>query len=280
MPEEATQVLAQFAAALTYEQLPNWVDEHCKNLLLDALACALAGQPRGEETQQVAALASSLAQSQRGQRDRRRPPLARRRDAAQRLSRSPPSPCATRTAPRSPTSRRKWCRPRWRSPSATGSPAAISWSRSPPGCEATTRIGVGSRLSGVPRPRLARTRRARPVRRGGRGRAAARFDADDHGDARSASPGSQAAGTFARVGHADGEIPPVPRRAVRADGGAARRAEIRGDTRVPHRQGRRPLQHLRRTAASPTPSPPISASAGSWSRSRCGRGRRRPSIRA
>src|SRR6476619_5820379 len=43
MPEEATQVLAQFAAALAYEQLPNRVKEHCKNLLLDALACALAG---------------------------------------------------------------------------------------------------------------------------------------------------------------------------------------------------------------------------------------------
>src|SRR6478609_1759721 len=62
MPEEATQVLAQFAAALTYEQLPNRVKEHCKNLLLDALACALAGH-QGEETHQVAALASSLAQS-------------------------------------------------------------------------------------------------------------------------------------------------------------------------------------------------------------------------
>src|SRR5260370_14510027 len=62
MPEEATQVLAQFASALTYDQLPEEVREHCKNLLLDALACALAGHQR-EETQQVAALASSLAQS-------------------------------------------------------------------------------------------------------------------------------------------------------------------------------------------------------------------------
>src|SRR5260370_2404241 len=62
MPEEATQVLAQFAATLTYDQLPDRVKEHCKNLLLDALACALAGH-QGEETHQVAALASSLAQS-------------------------------------------------------------------------------------------------------------------------------------------------------------------------------------------------------------------------
>src|SRR5262245_20791718 len=62
MPEEATQALAQFAAALTYDDLPDSVKDHCKNLLLDALACALAGH-QGEETQQVAALASALAQS-------------------------------------------------------------------------------------------------------------------------------------------------------------------------------------------------------------------------
>src|SRR5713101_8882187 len=62
MQEEATQVLAQFAAALTYDDLPDNVREHCKNLLLDALACALAGH-QGEETHQLAALASALAQS-------------------------------------------------------------------------------------------------------------------------------------------------------------------------------------------------------------------------
>ena len=62
MPAEVTQVLAQFAAALTYEQIPPSAREHTKNLLLDALACALAGD-RGEETHQVAALAAALAQS-------------------------------------------------------------------------------------------------------------------------------------------------------------------------------------------------------------------------
>src|SRR6476620_9144588 len=62
MPEEATQALAQFAAALTYDQLPDRIKDHCKNLLLDALACALAGH-QGAETEQVAALASALAQS-------------------------------------------------------------------------------------------------------------------------------------------------------------------------------------------------------------------------
>ena len=62
MAEEATQALAQFAAALSYDDLPDSVREHCKNLLLDALACALAGH-QGEETHQVAALAAALAQS-------------------------------------------------------------------------------------------------------------------------------------------------------------------------------------------------------------------------
>src|SRR5947207_12205836 len=62
MPEEATQALAQFATALTYEDLPDNVRHHCKHLLLDALACALAGH-QGEETHQVAALAAGLAQS-------------------------------------------------------------------------------------------------------------------------------------------------------------------------------------------------------------------------
>jgi 2-methylcitrate dehydratase PrpD len=60
MAAEATQVLAQFAARLRYEDLPQRVREHCKNLILDALACALAGH-RGEETGQVAALAAALA---------------------------------------------------------------------------------------------------------------------------------------------------------------------------------------------------------------------------
>jgi len=60
MAAEATQVLAQFAATLRYEDLPQRVREHCKNLILDALACAVAGH-RGEETGQVAALAAALA---------------------------------------------------------------------------------------------------------------------------------------------------------------------------------------------------------------------------
>jgi 2-methylcitrate dehydratase PrpD len=62
MAGDATQTLARFAATLTYDQIPQSAREHCKNLLLDAVACALAGH-RGEETHQIAALASGLAQS-------------------------------------------------------------------------------------------------------------------------------------------------------------------------------------------------------------------------
>ena len=62
MSVNVTEVLAGFAASLQYDDLPERVRDHCKNLLLDTLACAVAGH-RGEETQQIAALASSLAQS-------------------------------------------------------------------------------------------------------------------------------------------------------------------------------------------------------------------------
>src|SRR5512134_90920 len=62
MAGNVTQDLARFAAGLSYDQIPQRAREHCKNLLLDAVACALAGH-HGEETHQVAALASGLAQS-------------------------------------------------------------------------------------------------------------------------------------------------------------------------------------------------------------------------
>jgi 2-methylcitrate dehydratase PrpD len=62
MAGDTTQTLARFAATLTYDQIPERAREHCKNLLLDTVACALAGH-LGEETRQVAGLASALAQS-------------------------------------------------------------------------------------------------------------------------------------------------------------------------------------------------------------------------
>jgi len=60
--QETTQVLARFAAALRYDDLPDKIREHCKHLLLDALACALAGN-QGEETPQMTAVAGAIAQS-------------------------------------------------------------------------------------------------------------------------------------------------------------------------------------------------------------------------
>jgi 2-methylcitrate dehydratase PrpD len=62
MAGDTTQVLARFAATLQYEDIPAPTREYCKNLLLDTLACAVAGH-QGEETHQVAALAAALAQS-------------------------------------------------------------------------------------------------------------------------------------------------------------------------------------------------------------------------
>jgi 2-methylcitrate dehydratase PrpD len=62
MAVEATQALAAFVAGLKYQDLPERVREHTKNVLLDTLACAVAGH-QGEETGQVHALASALADS-------------------------------------------------------------------------------------------------------------------------------------------------------------------------------------------------------------------------
>jgi 2-methylcitrate dehydratase PrpD len=60
MAEEATQALAAYAASLDVDAIPDKVRVQCKNLLLDALACAVAGHA-GEETPQVAAFATALA---------------------------------------------------------------------------------------------------------------------------------------------------------------------------------------------------------------------------
>lgn len=63
MAMQVTEALASFAATVKYEDIPERVRERTKTLLLDTLACALAGH-QGEETHQVAAFASALAQSQ------------------------------------------------------------------------------------------------------------------------------------------------------------------------------------------------------------------------
>jgi len=60
---EITETLAHFAAELTYEAIPGRVREYTKDLLLDALACALAGY-RGEDTPKLMRFAAALGQSQ------------------------------------------------------------------------------------------------------------------------------------------------------------------------------------------------------------------------
>ena len=47
MSANVTEALARFAASLKYEDLPPRVRDHCKTLLLDTLACAVAGH-RGD----------------------------------------------------------------------------------------------------------------------------------------------------------------------------------------------------------------------------------------
>jgi 2-methylcitrate dehydratase PrpD len=59
---EATQDLARFAATLSYDAIPERVRAHCRHVLLDTIACAVAGH-QGEETNQLAALAAALGQS-------------------------------------------------------------------------------------------------------------------------------------------------------------------------------------------------------------------------
>src|SRR5436305_5265470 len=62
MTVNITEQLAGFTSTLKYEDIPERTREYCKDILLDTLACAVAGH-QGEETHQLAALASGIAQS-------------------------------------------------------------------------------------------------------------------------------------------------------------------------------------------------------------------------
>jgi 2-methylcitrate dehydratase PrpD len=59
---DLTATLSDFASGLRFEDIPERTREYCKDLLLDALACALAGYA-GEDTPKVSAFASRLAKS-------------------------------------------------------------------------------------------------------------------------------------------------------------------------------------------------------------------------
>ena len=137
-----TEALAQFAATLDYERIPQRAREYTKDLLLDTLACAVAGH-QGEETEQVEAFASALAQSnessiiggdrlslagatllERLSRDRghdvRRPPLdAHAHHARSHAARARRSPSAT---------------------DCSGRDLLVALAA---GCEVTTRVGIG-----------------------------------------------------------------------------------------------------------------------------------------
>ncbi len=63
MNDDLTATLARFASNLRYEDIPEPVQEYSKDLLLDAVACALAGYA-GEDTSKVSHFASQLAQSE------------------------------------------------------------------------------------------------------------------------------------------------------------------------------------------------------------------------
>lgn len=62
MTDGATEELAGFAAGVAIDAIPAAVRDDCKKLILDALACAVAGH-QGEETAQIEAMAAALAQS-------------------------------------------------------------------------------------------------------------------------------------------------------------------------------------------------------------------------
>ncbi len=62
MTKDLTQTFARFAAELRWDEMPPRVRERVKDLLLDALGCALAGY-EGEDTPKVARFAAALGQS-------------------------------------------------------------------------------------------------------------------------------------------------------------------------------------------------------------------------
>ena len=63
MKNDLTQTFARFASQLRFEDIPIHACERCKDLLLDALACALAGY-EGEDMPKVLRFAAALGKSQ------------------------------------------------------------------------------------------------------------------------------------------------------------------------------------------------------------------------
>ena len=63
MDNDITRTFARFASELACDDIPHRVRDRSKDLLLDALACALAGY-EGEDTPKVIRFAATLGQSQ------------------------------------------------------------------------------------------------------------------------------------------------------------------------------------------------------------------------
>jgi len=62
MTARPTSELARFVAGLSYEAIPERTRERIKDILLDALASAIAGR-QGDESKQIRALAAALGAS-------------------------------------------------------------------------------------------------------------------------------------------------------------------------------------------------------------------------
>src|ERR1700719_4269256 len=239
MSEEATTILAEFAASLTYEAIPERVRDYCKDLLLDALACAVAGHA-GEETHQLAALSAALAQSRESTVI-----------GGDRLSLAGATmlngyliTAVTMCDAHRPTMTH--ITPEVVPPAlAIGERDALCGRELlvalAAGFEVTTRIGIG-----VDFPEF-RARGWHGPGIFGRPPPGLRYRHDGAGVRSRRQPGRR---HLRGLGDADGEIPSVPRRLVGADGSAARGREIPRDPRVPHRARRRALQQLRERRAS------------------------------
>ena len=232
----------KFAATLRYDDLPERVREHCKNLLLDALACAVAGH-----------------RARRPARSRRWP--RRWRKAANRsvIGGGRLSLAGATLLNGYLITAVTMCDVH-RATMTHVTPEIV-----PPALAIAERDGLsGPRSSGRHRRRLRSddADRHRP-RLSGVSRAAAgmarassarsvppprsarclSFDADTMARAFGLA-GSQAAGTFAAWGTPTVKFHQCRGALSGPDGGAAGAAKFRRHPRIPHRQGRRPLQRL------------------------------------
>ena len=200
--------------------------------------------------------------------------FARRRDPGQRLSGDGRDGLRHPSADAVPRDARGACRRPWRSPSSATLSGRDLLVAIAAGLETVVRVGAGMRYPSM---------RARgwhsPGVIGPFGGAAARrslLGLDAGAVPERAGARRHPVGRHLRaLGHADDQVPPVARGAVRAAGRAARRAGLPGRAGDPDRRPRRTVQSLLRRRRSRQPRWPGSAKTGCWRRSRCACGRPR-----